>query len=164
MHQIHFVHRDIKSSNILLEFKDSKWNAVLCDFGLARNTDENISTKLIGKELIFGFSPRYAAPEVFVKQRVKVLPDPGEEMKSDVYAFGVIAWELLTREIPWNGLDISTIESKVRSGDRLPMMNPSTLSQEETVLVGLCSSCWVQYYKNRPSIESIHQKLSSFMD
>ncbi|GMY06080.1 probable receptor-like protein kinase At1g80640 isoform X1 [Fagus crenata] len=77
------VHRDIKSSNILL---DSNFNAKLSDFGLAVTSGtENKNIKLSG-------TLGYVAPEYLLDGK---LTD-----KSDVYAFGVILLELLTGRKP----------------------------------------------------------------
>jgi len=49
-----------------------------------------------------GFSPRYTAPEVFGRMTTNVSTTIVEhEMKSDVYSYAVILWELMTRKIPW---------------------------------------------------------------
>lgn len=45
-------------------------------------------------------SPRYTAPEVFQRMRGSI-PSSLEEKKGDVYSFGVIIWEILTRKKPW---------------------------------------------------------------
>ncbi|GLU14423.1 hypothetical protein SLE2022_309950 [Rubroshorea leprosula] len=79
----HYVHRDIKSSNILL---DGSFRAKISDFGLAKlvgktGDGEATATKVVGT---FG----YLAPEY--------LSDGLASAKSDVYAFGVVLFEIIS--------------------------------------------------------------------
>eukprot|EP00250_Pteridium_aquilinum_P009726 c18890_g1_i1 orf=7-1896(-) len=77
------IHRDIKSSNILL---DGQWNARVADFGLARFTPEgttHVTTRVAGTH-------GYVAPEYVLYGKLNE--------KSDVYSFGVLLLELLTRQ------------------------------------------------------------------
>ncbi|XVF74501.1 hypothetical protein PTKIN_Ptkin13bG0115400 [Pterospermum kingtungense] len=78
-----YVHRDIKSSNILL---DGSFRAKISDFGLSKlvgktNDEEATTTKVVGT---FG----YLAPEY--------LSDGLASSKSDVYAFGVVMFEIIS--------------------------------------------------------------------
>ena len=93
--------------------------AVICDFGLARVTNaattlENMKFKDIG-----GFSPRYAAPEVFATSLLQISPDSETDKKSDVYSFAIVLWEMVTRKVPWDGMTKDQIEASVRNGLRV---------------------------------------------
>ncbi|KAI8540994.1 hypothetical protein RHMOL_Rhmol08G0028300 [Rhododendron molle] len=74
------VHRDLKSSNILL---DSYFNALLGDFGLARTLDKSSYTEAGGVAGTLG----YIAPECFLAGKAT--------QQSDVYSFGVVLLEIV---------------------------------------------------------------------
>ncbi|KAL4583809.1 hypothetical protein LXL04_008393 [Taraxacum kok-saghyz] len=98
----HYVHRDIKTSNILL---DSTFKAKISDFGLAKlvgitNDGEASATRVVGT---FG----YLAPEY--------LRDGLATTKSDVYAFGVILFELISGKEAITRTEAVTKNSERRS-------------------------------------------------
>ena len=94
-------------------------SAVVCDFGLARVTNSATTLENMKFRDIGGFSPRYAAPEVLAAAALMISGDSEVDKKSDVYSFAIVLWELLTRRIPWDGLNKEQIEMCVRSGERV---------------------------------------------
>jgi len=87
-HERGVVHRDIKPANIML---DSEGAAVLCDFGLVH---EESAAGLTRTGEVAG-TPAYMAPEQMRGQHV--------DRRTDVYALGVVLYELLTGRRPFDG-------------------------------------------------------------
>src|SRR4029078_5802112 len=87
-HAVGVVHRDIKPANILL---DANGNATVTDFGIALVTSRP-ARELLGST---AGTPHYMSPEQSLGERV--------DGRSDVYALGVVFYEILTvpRPFPW---------------------------------------------------------------
>ena len=86
IHEAGAVHRDIKPSNILL---DAQLRSRVADFG--------VSALSLGAGAEIVGTPGYIAPEVVLSPEMQKNPDP----RSDVYALGCIAYELLTGVHPF---------------------------------------------------------------
>ncbi|MBX3251863.1 MAG: serine/threonine protein kinase [Myxococcales bacterium] len=98
------VHRDVSPSNVMVL---RSGNAKLIDFGVAKTT-RNIAVTDVG--CVKG-KPRFVAPEQLRGAR----PTAG----TDVWALGVLLWEMLTQRRLFNGLDMVDVMMRVKR-DRIP--------------------------------------------
>jgi len=95
-HELQIVHRDLKPENIMLVLDDGGVErAVVMDFGLAkeRRADPSIA-KLTATGIILG-TPEFMSPEQI---RGKQL-----DARSDLYALGIVAFEMFTGKLPFQG-------------------------------------------------------------
>ena len=95
-HELQIIHRDLKPENIMLVAEDGGGDkAVVMDFGLAkeRRADPAIA-KLTATGIILG-TPEFMSPEQI---RGKPL-----DARSDIYALGIVAFEMFTGKLPFQG-------------------------------------------------------------
>lgn len=91
-HSHGLIHRDIKSSNILMDQQSQ--SARVVDFGLVR--DDEQQTQLTREGVLAG-TPAYMSPEQII--------DPiSVDARTDVYSLGIVLYELLTGVVPFRGV------------------------------------------------------------
>ncbi len=118
IHNAGIVHRDFKSSNILLVDDtnvDKNLRAVITDFGLATTLPGKGSLFVTETGKLFG-TPEFMAPEQLTKGSITPA--------TDVYALGLVLYEMLTGKVPLEGESPLTIAAKRISEDVPP---PSSL-------------------------------------
>jgi serine/threonine-protein kinase len=94
-HDLEVIHRDLKPENIYIAHrKDGSDLVKLLDFGIARSAQDS---RLTGVGEVFG-TPQYMAPE-----RITSIDAGGSQ---DLYALGIIFFEMLTGELPFDANDI----------------------------------------------------------
>lgn len=155
-------HRDIKTSNILL---DEKLNAKVADFGLSRLAMTESSHITTGAQGTLG----YLDPEYYLNFQ---LTD-----KSDVYSFGVVLLELLTSEkaIDFNreeeDVNLVVYFKKIIKEDRLmevvdPVLKEGASRVEMEIIkaVGsLAAACLDEKRQNRPAMKEVADELHNII-
>lgn len=104
-HDMGVIHRDIKPENILVT---KRGRARVADFGLARMLSLDTSQRLTRTNMLMG-TPDYMAPEQ--RERAKTV-----DHRADLYALGVVLYELLTGELPLGNFEPPS--ARVHDGDR----------------------------------------------
>ncbi|CAF1677351.1 unnamed protein product [Rotaria magnacalcarata] len=133
------IHRDIKSSNILMTEKGKDFLVKVADFGLAKIRHETSRKSRHGPSV--GTIP-WKAPELL---------NMGKHTEaSDIYALGVVLWELATGSEPYEEADDSMISAFVLRGERLDIPGgiPSRFRE-------LISRAWVHEPQRRPTCQEL---------
>ncbi|XP_071774004.1 mitogen-activated protein kinase kinase kinase 20 isoform X1 [Centroberyx gerrardi] len=145
MHYLHseapvkVIHRDLKSRNVVLTADKV---LKICDFGASRFLSHTTHMSLVG-------TFPWMAPEV-----IQSLP---VSETCDTYSYGVVLWEMLTREIPFKGLEgLQVAWLVVEKNERLTVPSSCPASFAE-----LMRKCWVTEPKERPMFKQILSTLES---
>jgi serine/threonine-protein kinase len=132
------VHRDLKPENVLL--LDGTW--CLADFGIARYAEA--TTAMDTRKL--SLTPPYGAPEQWRNERAT--------SATDIYAFGVIAFQLLAGVLPFRGPDTPSFREQHLTE------NPPLLTAGTARLRILIEECLYKPQEMRPSAKNVLARLA----
>lgn len=137
LEEMHFVHRDLACRNCLVSSVDLENRVVkIGDFGLARDIYKNDYYRKEGEGLL---PVRWMSPESLV--------DGVFTSQSDIWAFGVLCWEIMTLgQQPYPARNNVEVLHYVRNGGRLG--RPSGCPDE---LYKLMLKCWSYLPEDRPT-------------
>ena len=138
-------HRDLKSLNVLL---DASRRCKVTDFGLSKS--ESLNTAATQSTMGGGGAkgtPAYMAPELLQSNTFTE--------KTDVYAYGMIVFEVLAGDTPWSGLNQMQIMMQVCIQKDRPKLDGGAPAD----LVALMQRCWDHEPDARPTFAAIKAEL-----
>jgi serine/threonine protein kinase len=146
------LHGDLKSSNVLLQ--DDGAGAVIADFGLACVVpeDTNCSGSTMSGPAQGTLTISTSPPEVLFN------PLAPRSLPVDIYALGVVMYEMLSGHQAFVRMPRNHIIMAVMAGHRPPL--PSTLHPEAAALI---RQCWAQEPGARPQIRQVVTRLAALV-
>lgn len=160
LHHAHLnglVHRDIKSSNVILDESQDPPIAKIIDFGIARVIDTQTFRGTLSSDQVVPGSPPYMAPEQVKRQPM--------DHRCDIYSLGCVLFEMLTGKTPFRGdTAIETMEMHVsKQPPLLQSVNKGVDFPEE--LEGLVAKCLAKKPEDRfQSAEDLNEALERFQE
>lgn len=137
-----FIHRDLAARNCLV---GENHLVKVADFGLARLMRDDTYTAHAGAK----FPIKWTAPEGLAYNKFST--------KSDVWAFGILLWEIATYGMsPYPGVDLTDVYHMLEKGYRMecPPGCPPKIYE-------LMRQCWQWHTKDRPTFKEIHNSLEN---
>jgi serine/threonine protein kinase len=141
VHAQGIVHRDIKGSNIMLSVRDGERRVVLLDFGVAKLL-EHRGPPITAPRSTVG-TPQCMAPEQILGLPV--------DARTDVYALGSLAFQMLTGEAPFPGEDVTVTNAHLIAERPQPSARADITPAFDEVIVRAMNRFPEQRYDSAPA-------------
>ncbi|MEO7987814.1 MAG: protein kinase, partial [Gemmatimonadales bacterium] len=149
-HALSIIHRDIKPDNILLE--GTRGRVMVTDFGIAKALSSTSAATLTGAGVAIG-TPAFMSPEQAAGEREI-------DGRSDLYSLGIVAFQMLTGELPFNAPTVAGILMKQITEVAPDVGTKRTDTPEDLALA--VSRCLEKDPENRwPSADALRRALES---
>ncbi len=142
IHSKDYIHRDIKPPNLLIDTK--RWICKIADLGVCCRVGDDV----VGETGTY----RYMAPEVIRHEKYGKLVD--------VYSFGILLLEIVSKKIPFEGVNPMQVAYAVAYfglRPELPQGTPQDLCQ-------LVKECWRDFPESRPTFAELCHSLRTVME
>lgn len=151
-HALGIVHRDLKPENLFLVRRGPRTKIKIVDFGISKAKN---SARITTENDRFG-TPVYMAPE-------QLQSSLDVDARTDIWALGVVLFELLTQRLPWDGEELPELVAHVltrdphRAREYFPALSPA--------LDALIARCLVRDRAGRPqTVEELADALAEHVE
>jgi serine/threonine-protein kinase len=151
-HSQGIIHRDLKPDNLFVLERDGRPFVKIVDFGIAKMVHKN--GQLTEAGTVFG-TPYYMAPEQAMGQTA--------DHRSDIYSLGVVLYEMLCGQVPFDGPSAYAIASQHITQPPPPLAPRLVGTAAPPPLVALVERCLEKRPEDRPaSMEEVMRTLAAF--
>ena len=143
LHRHQIIHRDLKTLNVHL---DENFYPKIADFEFSKVDFQQSVGYVIHSDGELKGSQNYLSPEIWTEYKYSTA--------SDVYAYGMLIYEIITQNVPFLGIPSYRVMQKVTHNERPEIDNSIPEAYNE-----LMKLCWCQTIKDRPTFDEILLKL-----
>ncbi|AHK80278.1 PBS lyase [Ectothiorhodospira haloalkaliphila] len=147
-HEVGVIHRDLKPGNVLINNREQ---VKIVDFGIASVTG-SADTRLTRTGILIG-TPKYMAPEQVTGRKIT--------HSADIYALGVMLYEMITGQVPYSGEDQMAIMYQHVQGQATPPheVNPGIDRELSAIVMSMMA---VNPEDRFPTMQDVRKTLLEF--